>query len=79
MVCSGLGWDITIFNSQWLEETVEINGVSQQSVSDIATVDESPEVATSSEEHVEVSAVNADVSEFENLFHRLGYANDDSM
>ncbi len=60
-----------------MEETVEIDGVSQQSVSDIATVDESPEVATSGEEQIEVSAVN-DVSEFENLFDRLGYAEDDS-
>ncbi len=61
------------------KKLLKFDGVSQQSVSDIATVDESPEVATSSsEEQIEVSAVSADVSEFENLFDRLGYAEDDS-
>ncbi len=43
----------------------------------IATVDESPEVATSSEEQIDVSAVNGAVSEFESLFDRLGNAEDD--
>ncbi len=59
------------------KKLLKFDGVGQQSVSDIATVDESPEIATSSEKQIDVSAVNGNVSEFESLFDRLGYADDD--
>ncbi len=69
MYWSAQAWDEASLSSianGW-KKLLKFDRVSQQSLSDIVTVNESPEVATSSEEQIEVSALNADVSEFERV------------